>query len=136
MELNALLLQRAEYRLKVTNTGNVTIKFSPLKDTKCENIKPAGAVELKPKESIFYTCEALLTHTGHYTNVGEITGTDEEGKSKTKESNEVVIDPRHARLPGRRLPCAGRPARRAARSQWTYARWGSRGSSSTSTAAR
>lgn len=99
-ELTAKVGQWAEYRLIVTNTGNVTLKFSPLQDTKCEDISPSGAEVLKPKESVTYTCKVHLTHAGEYVNFGEITGTDEEGASKTKKSNEVLIDPPECALAG------------------------------------
>lgn len=92
-ELTATLFQVAEYRLKVTDTGTVAIKLSYLEDSKCFNVAPHREIELQPHESAIYTCEKTLEHVGEYVNQGEITATDGEGESKTKKSNEVLIDP-------------------------------------------
>ncbi len=92
-EIDAKLDQIVDYRIKVTNTGEVTLKFSPLSDAHCTNIVPSGEVELKPLESVTYTCEHKLTAYGDWVNSATITGTSKEGKSLTETSNEVVVDP-------------------------------------------
>ena len=52
--------KKVEYRIMVTNTGNTTLKFSALKDTKCSNVLPAGETTLKAKEAETFTCEHTL----------------------------------------------------------------------------
>ena len=52
--------KKVEYRITVTNTGNTTLKFSALTDTKCSNVLPAGETTLKAKEAETFTCEHTL----------------------------------------------------------------------------
>ena len=51
-----------EYRITVKNTGQTTLKFEALKDSKCTNFVPAlGAFELAAGAEKVYTCEHVLT---------------------------------------------------------------------------
>jgi uncharacterized repeat protein (TIGR01451 family) len=86
-ELTGQLGQTVEYEIIVTNTGNVTLKFSNFTDTKCEGIA-GGATELAAGASTTFTCHHKLTAVGTWTNVATIEGNEGTGK---KESNEVVV---------------------------------------------
>ena len=85
--------QTVEYLITVENTGSTTIKFAPLKDAKCTNVKPAGETILKPEHREQFKCEHVLTEPGKYTNVATIEGADERA-AKVKESNKVEAEVR------------------------------------------
>lgn len=83
--------QTIEYQLTATNTGNVPLTFSPLKDLKCENITGGpGAGEVKPGATTTWTCEHTMENVGEWINVGTVSGTPPEGPPITHNSNEVV----------------------------------------------
>jgi hypothetical protein len=82
--------QVVEYEIIVRNTGNVTLKFSPLTDEHCENIAPTGSVEVASTKSVTYTCTQKLTKVGTYTNVALIEGNEGTGPMKSKEVEVVV----------------------------------------------
>jgi len=86
-ELKTEVGKKVEYKITVTNTGNTTMKFGPLSDSKCSNIQPAGETSLKPAESESFTCEHVLTEGGTYVNVATIAGNE-----KPKESNPVAAN--------------------------------------------
>lgn len=74
-----------QYAIVVRNTGNVAIDFSPLADTNCSNIDPAGGTEVAPSASETFTCERILASAGAYTNEATI-----EGAGKRESSNQVL----------------------------------------------
>jgi hypothetical protein len=85
--------QTVDYRIVLTNEGNVPMTFGPLTDAKCEGI--AGGPEGNPVEpgaSSTFTCKHTFTAedalAGLYTNTAEITGTYE-AESSTQKSNTV-----------------------------------------------
>ena len=90
-KLHAEVGQTVEYTITVDNTGNTTLKFGPLSDPKCTNIKPPGATELKSGESETFTCEHTLVAADKpiYTNVATIEGG---GKEKPSEKVEVEVE--------------------------------------------
>jgi uncharacterized repeat protein (TIGR01451 family) len=88
--LKAKVGEVVEYKITITNTGAGSIKFGPVKDSKCENISPAPAsFELKSGESKSYTCEHTLSKAdpNPYVNVATV-----EGGGKEKESNEPKVE--------------------------------------------
>jgi uncharacterized repeat protein (TIGR01451 family) len=87
-ELIGQIGQTVDYEIIVTNTGNVTLKFSNFTDAKCEGIA-GGANELAPGASTTFTCTHKLTSVGRWTNVATIEGNEGTG---TKESNEVAVE--------------------------------------------
>jgi hypothetical protein len=87
-ELTGQIGQTVDYELIVKNTGELALKFGPLTDSKCTNIKPSGATELQAGEAETFTCEHLLTTVGRYTNTGTIEGNEGTG---SKTSNEVLV---------------------------------------------
>ena len=84
--------KKVEYKIVVTNTGNTTLKFGALKDTKCSGILPAGETSLKPTESESFTCEHVLVEADApvYTNTGSIVGGTKEMTSNTVEVEVLV----------------------------------------------
>ena len=85
-EVSGKLGQKAEYKVTVKNTGNVTLKFAALKDSACESISPSGATELAVGKEESFTCVHTLA-VGSYTNEASIEGNEGSG---TKTSNKVV----------------------------------------------
>ena len=55
-EITGALGQTVEYKIVVTNTGNLPLKFSALTDTGCEGVTPPGATELAVGKSESFTC--------------------------------------------------------------------------------
>ena len=86
-EVTGALGQIVEYKIVVTNTGNVTLKFGALKDTNCEGITPSGATELAVGKAGTFTCTHTLSAVGPYTNEASIEGNEGTG---TKTSNKVT----------------------------------------------
>ena len=84
--------KKVEYKITVTNTGNTTLKFGALKDTKCSGILPAGETTLKARESESFTCEHMLVEADApvYTNTGSIVGGAKEMTSNTVEVEVLV----------------------------------------------
>ncbi len=80
--------QTVDYEVIVKNTGNVSLKFKPLSDTKCTGISPSGEVTIAAGGSQTYTCHHELTGSGTYGNTASIEGNEGTG---TKTSNEVVV---------------------------------------------
>ena len=81
--------KKVEYRITVTNTGNTTLKFSALTDTKCSNVLPAGETTLKAKEAETFTCEHTLGEADEnpYKNSATI-----EANKEPKTSNTVEVE--------------------------------------------
>ncbi len=90
--------QTVDYKVLVTNTGNVPLTFSKFIDTQCSNIAggPVGALE--PGQSTTYTCNHLLTEADKnksptYENDASVLGTPPKGEGGAKRitSNTVVV---------------------------------------------
>ena len=80
--------QTVEYKITVKNTGNTTLKFEALKDTKCTNFVPAlAAFELAAGASQVYTCEHVLVEGDGpiYKNVATAKSGEKEKPSKEVE---------------------------------------------------
>ena len=73
------------YLIKVTNTGNVSVKLTKLTDANCTNLTGPLPVVLAPGEAATYRCEHELTTAGLYTNQVEA-----ETEAGTKEKSNVV----------------------------------------------
>ena len=86
-ELTAELGETVEYQIIVNNTGNVPLKFAPLKDSGCEGITPSGATELQVGTGETFLCSHVLGTLGSYTNEASI----EPNEGGTKNSNKVVV---------------------------------------------
>ncbi len=86
-ELTAELGETVEYQIIVNNTGNVPLKFAPLKDAGCEGITPSGATELAVGTGETFLCSHVLGTLGTYTNEASI----EPNEGGTKTSNKVVV---------------------------------------------
>jgi hypothetical protein len=91
--------QVVSYEITIVNTGNVTLKFGPLVDPKCENVTGGpGETEVQPGNSTVWHCSHTLTEAdrtaGSYTNTATETGTPPEGDGEpiTHESNTVVVE--------------------------------------------
>ena len=83
--------QTVDYKIVVTNTGNVSLSLSGLTDAHCTNIA-GGAGSLPVAASTTFTCEHPLTSVGSWTNEGTITGTPPSGTGVTHTSNQVVVN--------------------------------------------
>ena len=86
-ELTAEIGETVEYQIIVNNTGNVPLKFAPLKDAGCEGITPSGATELVVGTGETFLCSHVLGSLGTYTNEASI----EPNEGGTKTSNKVVV---------------------------------------------
>jgi uncharacterized repeat protein (TIGR01451 family) len=86
-ELAGTAGQTVEYEIIVANMGNTTLSFSPLEDTNCTNISPAGETELAPGDSETFTCEHTLTTPGQIWS-NEVTVQSGE---LSEDSNEVFV---------------------------------------------
>jgi uncharacterized repeat protein (TIGR01451 family) len=104
--LKAEVGQVVEYLITVQNTSLMKIKFGPLKDPKCENIKPAGATELAGGAKETFTCEHTLKAADkpQYTNVATI-----EGNEKEKPSEKVVVEVEEPEFTIEKLQSLGGP---------------------------
>ena len=58
--------QTVEYEIVVKNTGEVPLHLSPVVDTKCTNVSPAGATEVAVGNSETFTCEHALAKPGEF----------------------------------------------------------------------
>ncbi len=87
--------ETVEYKITVKNTGNTTLSFEALKDSKCTNFSPAlGAFELAPGAEKVYTCEHVLVEGDGpiYTNAATVKGGE---KEKETPPVEVEVEERH-----------------------------------------
>jgi uncharacterized repeat protein (TIGR01451 family) len=95
--LTGLQGQRIDYRITVSNTGNVALTFSQFSDPMCDAGTIGGGpnAALTPGQSTVYTCSHLITAqdqaNGSVTNVATVTGTPPNGPSTTTPSNQVVV---------------------------------------------
>ena len=87
-EKNAEVGQTMNYLIVVKNTGNVSLKFSTLKDSGCEGILPSGTSELAAGKEESFTCSHTLSSAGTYNNEASIEGNEGTG---TKTSNKVTV---------------------------------------------
>ena len=82
--------KKVEYLITVKNTGNTTLKFTALKDSKCLGVSPSGETTLKAGETETFTCEHLWLKADEnpYKNTASISGG---GIEKTSNTVEVEI---------------------------------------------
>lgn len=85
--------QTVEYKIVVTNTGNVPLTFNSFTDEKCEMIAGGPTEPVAPGKSATYTCKHLLSELGQYTNAATDTANPPEGEGPpiTHTSNTVVV---------------------------------------------
>jgi hypothetical protein len=94
--LTAKVGQTDDYRITVTNTGNVPITLSSFSDPNCDPGTiaggPSGAIE--PSTSTTYTCSKLLSGVGSFSNTASVTGTPPvgDGSAVNKSSNTVSVE--------------------------------------------
>jgi hypothetical protein len=93
--------EQIDYQIVVTNTGNVSLKYSNFEDEKCDIGTIAGGPgesQVPPKGTTTYTCDHVLTFldfvAGTYTNSAKVTGTPPEGQGGpvTHTSNTVEAE--------------------------------------------
>jgi len=89
--------QKVEYRIVVTNTGNVPLKLTGFTDEKCDpgTLKGGpGEAAVEPLRSTVYTCSHILGAAGPYTNQASVTGDPPEGDGSPlpASSNTVVAN--------------------------------------------
>jgi hypothetical protein len=91
--------ETVDYKIVVTNTGNVPLTFTEFIDAHCDPGTITGGPGASPVEygeSTEYFCTHALTEAdriaGSVTNTATVTGTPPEGPSVTHESNPVVVE--------------------------------------------
>ncbi len=84
-KLTATIGETVVYQIKVTNTGNVSVKLTKITDANCTNITGPAKAELAPTESTTYSCEHELTSAGVYANQAEV-----ETESGVREKSNTV----------------------------------------------
>ncbi len=89
-KLSASVGGTVDYRIVVTNTGNVTEKFVAFSDHNCTNIA-GGASELRAGESATWTCEHVLTASGVYVNEASVEKIGPPGKDEASNKVEVEV---------------------------------------------
>jgi hypothetical protein len=87
-KLEGKLGEIVDYRVIVTNTGNLPITLASITDPNCTNILGPSQSTLAPKEHAEYTCEHELTTIGVWTNVATVETTSH----KSGESNKVEVE--------------------------------------------
>jgi large repetitive protein len=94
--LTGAIGQTDDYKIVVTNTGNVPITLSAFSDPNCDPGTIAGGPSgpLAPAESTTYTCHTALSSTGEHTNTASVTGTPPPGDGPATEhtSNTVSVN--------------------------------------------
>ncbi len=92
--LSGLVGETVDYKIVVTNTGEVPLTFSSFTDPHCDAGTIAGGpgvAPLAPGESTTYTCDHVLTSAGSYVNEATVTGTPEGEAPITHTSNPVEV---------------------------------------------
>jgi uncharacterized repeat protein (TIGR01451 family) len=86
--------QTVEYRILITNTGQVPLTFGNFTDGLCDpgTISGGPTGPLPAGESTTYTCKHALTLEGTVRNTATITGTPSGGAAITHTSNSVVVN--------------------------------------------
>jgi hypothetical protein len=94
--VSAKVGQTDDYKITVTNTGNVPITLSAFSDPNCDEGTIAGGPSgaLAPAASTIYTCSRLLSSVGEHTNTASVTGTPPagDGAAVNHSSNTVSVD--------------------------------------------
>jgi hypothetical protein len=98
-ELTGQIGQVVDYKMVLTNTGNVPLFFKNFSDPNCDAgtiMGGPGAEAVQAGKSTTFTCTHKLTKTGHYPNTATVTGTVPKefcaGECETtKTSNTVVV---------------------------------------------
>lgn len=91
--LAAQVGQTVEYKMIVSNTGDVPVIITGLGDEKCD---PGtlhggqGETPLEPRAQTEYRCSRTLTEAGTFTNVATVTA-EADGKTLTGRSNQVEV---------------------------------------------
>ncbi len=81
--------EAVDYKILVKNTGNVTVKFTPLSDAGCQGIAPGGEETIAPGGEQGYSCSHTLTAVGTYGNEAEIQGSEGAG---ARTANRVEVE--------------------------------------------
>jgi hypothetical protein len=94
--LSGEVAQTVNYKVIVTNTGNVPLKFNGgFSDPHCDGGTESGGpgeAAVVTGESTTYFCSRLIKEGGANTNTATDTGTPTEGSPVTHESNTVVVN--------------------------------------------
>lgn len=92
--LAATVGQAVDYRILITNTGQVPLTFADFTDGLCDpgTISGGPSGPLPAGESSTYTCRHALTAAGTVRNTARITGTPSGGPAITHTSNSVVVN--------------------------------------------
>jgi hypothetical protein len=94
--LTGAIGETVEYRISVANTGNVPLALSGFNDPYCAPGTIAGGpgeAQVAPGGRTVYTCTHLLSATGPYVNVAEVTATPPgESALPSLPSNKVEVD--------------------------------------------
>jgi hypothetical protein len=107
-----------DYKILLSNTGNVPLSFGTLEDPRCDagTITGGPTGELAPGASVEYLCTHLITpadaEAGALTNTVTLTGTPPEGDGTPVEhsSNTVEVTPQPAAPPAPEPPAPVVPA--------------------------
>jgi hypothetical protein len=94
-QLTAAVGQTVEYKIIVTNSGNVALSLENFTDPHCDAETIAGGpgkAQLAPGATTTYTCRHVLTTVGGYTNVATVTGSAQGQAPLTHESNRVEVN--------------------------------------------
>ena len=86
-KLTSEIGKEIEYKITVTNEGSTTIKFSALKDPKCQKIEPLVPPNWRLGKSEIFLCEHVLVKGDEnpYKNTASIIGGTTEKTSNTVE---------------------------------------------------
>ena len=87
--LTAELGETVDYKIVVTNTGELPLTFSNFTDAHCTNISGGPTGPVPTFGSTTWTCEHALTVEGEWTNEATVEGSEKTG---TKTSNKVVVE--------------------------------------------
>jgi hypothetical protein len=90
--LSAKLGQTVDYQIVVKDSGNTSLTFGALSDSKCEGIAGGPGKALASGEAATYTCHHTLTAIGSYENSASVTATPPEGQgSAVTHTSNIVI---------------------------------------------
>ena len=94
LELNAKVGQTVDYKITVSNTGNVSFTLSSFSDPNCDPGTLAGGPlggSVAPGGQLVFTCSHLITGGGNYSNTASAGATYTEGGTEVHQSNTVVV---------------------------------------------
>ena len=87
-ELTAEVGETVEYKIVVSNTGEVPLTFSNFVDAHCTEIAGGPSGNLATFATATWTCKHQVTEVGKWTNEATVEGSDSTG---SKTSNQVVV---------------------------------------------